>query len=180
MRERSQYRRRIFMVPGTHVEFAHMHDSQRCEPSAWLDTHGRRVHCSLPCTPHLRRALGSVARCILVHHWLRPRSVWRRKPPLPLAIYSIDSKCSICSAMGDHGTHARGRVSVELLPPVHSRATRACTQLPTNKQASLRAWLRIATTLSASTRQPLGSLSMARKTNKSGNNDVHQEGRLGW
>lgn len=167
------------MGAGTHVEFAHMRDRQRREPSAQLDIHGRRIHCSLPCTPHSRRTLGGIARRILVNRRLRPRPMQRRKPPLPLAKYGIDSKYSIYSTLGNHGTHARGRVSVELLPPVHSRATRACTQLPTKKQASLRAWLRKATTLSASTHQPLGSLSMARKTNKSGNSDAHQEGQIG-
>lgn len=63
--------------------------------------------------------------------------MWRRKPPLSLDICSKTRKCSECSIYSTlyiNGAHAHGPMSVELLPPVHSRASRACAQLPTKME----------------------------------------------
>ena len=120
IRDRSQYCGRVCVEPDPHVELTHTRDRQRCKPSARLDAHWRELRRSHSRTHRSRHALGCNARRILVYRRVRPRSVWRRESPLPLAVYGIDSKCSICNAMGDHGS-ARTR-------PHECRVTAACAQ----------------------------------------------------
>ena len=72
--------------------------SPRGQSGTQLGPLRRRLHPPPRWTHHPSNPLGSLTHGPPLHRWLRPRTVRRRKPPLPVTPYSKYSQYSMCSS----------------------------------------------------------------------------------